>query len=399
MKADSKNLNPMKCPVCQDYFYIEFVGTRFKEGNKEFGMVIPYFTCKKCGHFQTIIPESTFDKLKATVFPDMEEGEQWRLKAEKTFPILSTRKKFKRFSHLGFTYDPRDYYLIPGLYREWDEGYLEPVFFDSDLLLHYNSHPDYSVKLYSFSEGNIFYKGKALFTWGFGINRSGKIFKWLGDLNEDFEPVKMKRHLKRFQASNIKSDHDIVSTFYFSQTLLTIEDAFPVSDNERRLFELKNSFDEKVKAVYDITISKLDIRKLQDYYKHPVLEERGQIFEAYLSLTKFLIENLQATEITKALKKVGLTNSDLESRGKKLGTLKLFGLFIRHVLGHSNSDKLIAPLFVLYDLRLLHGHLAGSSYDEKYTDCKLRLGVTKAIKDLDFFKVVITKLIELYSLL
>lgn len=331
--------------------------------------------------------------------PTLEEGRYYTLKLEKIFPKLNSRKRFKRYRHLGFVYDPRDYYLIPCIYREWDEGFLTPVFFDKDLLVYYNGHPDYSVILYSFSSGNIYHKGNPMFNTGFGINRSGKIFKWLGDLNDDFKSPKMKPHLMRFQASNIKSDHDIVSKFYFSQNPFSFDDVFQYSDNERKLFELKNRFDKKVLLDNDVILSKIDISHLEEYYKHPILEEQGQIFEAYLSLTKFLIETLQTGEITKSLRSVGLGKSDFEKDGKKLGNLKLFELFLKHILKRENSYELMTPFFVLYDLRLLHGHLVDKSYEEKYKKCKTRLGVNEDISSLDFFKVVVYRLIEFYDTL
>ena len=397
MKTTQAEEHPLKCPVCKDYCYIDFAGTRFTEGGKAFGIKIPIYQCKKCGHFKSIIPKESFDRLKADVMPTLKEDEFISIKLESIFPVLNPRKKFKQFSHLGFKYDLRDYYLIPLLYREWNDGYLTPVFFDKDLLLYYNSHPDYSVKLFSFSSGNIYHKGKPMFQWGFGINRNEKIFKWLGDLDKDFDSPKMKPHLHRFQASNIKSDHDIVSTFYFSQNPYSSSDMFQDSDNERKLFTLKNRLDGKALADYGITLAKIDIQNLHDYYKHPILEERGQIFEAYLSLTKFLIENLQTTEIIKALNATGLKKADLEKNGSKLGSLKLFGLFIKHVLKRDDSDKMMTPLFVLYDLRLLHGHIAGKSFDERYCSCKSRLGVPNETTDLDFFKVVVSRLIDFYK--
>ena len=75
-----------------------------------------------------------------------------------------------------------------------------------------------------------------MFERGFGINRYGKLFKWLGDLDRDFKEENMKPHLKRFQASNVPSDHEIVSKFYLSQNPFSPSDAFQSSDNETRLF-------------------------------------------------------------------------------------------------------------------------------------------------------------------
>lgn len=98
-----------------------------------------------------------------------------------------------------------------------------------------------------------------MFSWGFGINRNGKLFKWLGDLNEDFENESMMPHLKRFQASNIPSDHEVFSKFYLSQNPFSPSDAFQDSDNESRLFYLKNQFSSEIKAKFGLEITKVEI--------------------------------------------------------------------------------------------------------------------------------------------
>jgi len=389
--------HPLKCPNCSEYMYIEFHGTRFEEGNKGFGVKLPVTKCRACGYRKCLVSKEQCLKFQDDIMPSIKEGKFHDVSLKYFFSKLDAEKRIPEYEHLGFTYDLCDYHLIPGLWREWDDYYLTPVFFDKDVLLYYNNHPDYSVQLDSFSSGNIYLKGESLFAWGFGINRSGKIFKWLGDLNDDFKSEKMKPHLKRFQASNIPSDHDIVSKFYFSQTPFSLTDAFQESDNENKLFELKNLFDEKMKSSFGVCISKLNIEDISDFYKHPILEERNQIFEAYLSLNKFLIENLQEAELRKFLLQAGIPPSELKKEGKKIGSLKLLGLAIIQLLKIQNSDEIIAPLFVLNDLRQLHGHLSKGSFTPKYLSCKNRLGANEGTGDFDFYEIVITALIQFYS--
>lgn len=384
--------HPLKCPSCGQFRYIDFVGGRFEEGDKGFGVKLPFFQCY-CGKYECAVPEKRCMEFKDSIMPTIKDGEFFDMPLKFLFSNLDEEKKFKRFDHLNFKYDARDYYLIPGLYREFDEGYLTPVFFNKDILLYYNGHPDYSVRLYSFSSGNIYYKGTPLFNWGFGINRNGKIFKWLGDLNEDFKSKKMEPHLKRFQASNIESDHDIVSKFYLSQNPFTIEDAFQESDNENKIFRLKNKFEESVKVKFGIVFSKLDIEHLSDYYKHPILNEREQIFASYLSLNKYLIENLEQDSLKNYLLQNGYTEKDL----KGLKSIKLFERFVKVVFKRDNVDELIMPLYVLYDLRLLHGHLSDKSFNTKYNFCKKRLNIHHKTRDFTFFQNVITSLIEFYK--
>lgn len=391
--------HPLQCPECGDFRYIEYIGIRFEEENKGFGVKLPSFQCKSCGQHNLRVPYDQLVKFKEDIMPTIDEGEFIDMELKFIFSKLDPQRKFTHYDHLDFDYDSRDYYVIPGLYRENDDGYLTPVFFDKDVLLYYNNHPDYSVKLYSFSSGNIYYKGEEMFKWGFGINRSGKIFMWLGDLSEDFEEDETKSHLKRFQASNVPSDHDLVSKFYFSQNPFSTKDAFQKSDNEYKLFRQKEEFEHRIKSKMQVNLSKLDIDAVLAYYKHPILDDRNQIFEAYLKLDKLLIENIEQTEIRKYLLANGLSKTDLEKDGKPFRSLKLFTVFIEGILKQENADEIVTPLFVLNDLRQLHGHLSNTSFDKRYASCKERLGSSNDVTDLDFFMVVVTSLIKMYQIL
>jgi hypothetical protein len=391
--------HPLKCSNCEEYRFIEYEGVRFEdlEQKKGFGVKIPFFVCKNCGQRESILPRDSFLKFRDEMLPSIKDGEFFDMPLKYIFTKLDSEKRYKQFDHLEFKYDPRDHYVIPGLYRDWDDGYLTPVFFDKDLLLYYNGHPDYSVKFTSFSSCNIYYKGEGMFEWGFGINRYGKLFKWLGDLDRDFESDEMKPHLKRFQASNIDSDHEIFSKFYLSQNPFSPSDAFQDSDNESRLFALKNDFNKEIRKKYGVEITKLEIEQLAEYYKPPIMEEREQVFSSFLSLNKYFIENLQIDALREILLENGLEKNDLKKDGNKLGGLKIFTLFIQHILKKENADELISPLFVLNDLRQLHGHLSDSSFEERYEYCKERLELPNTATDLDVFKKLVTKLILFYQ--
>ncbi|MEY2921557.1 MAG: hypothetical protein RL108_166 [Bacteroidota bacterium] len=391
--------HPLKCPNCSDYRYIEFEGVRFEDpkAKKGFDVKIPFFVCKTCGKRESILPLDRFLNFRDEMLPSIHEGEFFDMPLKYIFSKLDSEKRFKHFDHLDFQYDPRDNYIIPGLYREWDDGYLTPVFFDKDLLLYYNGHPDYTVKFTSFSSCNIYFKGESMFEWGFGINRYGKLFKWLGDLDKDFKDESMKSHLKRFQASNTPSEHEIVSKFYLSQNPFSPSDAFQSSDNEIRLFSLKNDFNKEIREKFGVELTKFDIVQLAEYFKPPILEEREQIFSAFLSLNKYFIENLHEQSLREILLKSGLKEEELQKEGKKLGTLKLFNLFIKYGLKKENAENMVSPLYVLNDLRQLHGHLSDTSFEKRYNSCKERLAIPLTSTDLDVFKTLVTSIILLYQ--
>ena len=204
--------HPLKCTNCNDFKKIKIIWVRFEEEiGKQIDLNIPFYICPNCGDKKPHCGQEFYEKLVKEEFLKMADNEQ------KDLLFKYETQEFPYYSKLNFKYSPEDYFLIPGLSRPENDGYLIPVFFDKDVLLYYNNHPDYTVRFGSFSSGNIYFKGEPLFSWGFGINRNDKIFMWLGDLYEDLGGKEMESHLKRFQASNVISDHDVYSKFYLMQ--------------------------------------------------------------------------------------------------------------------------------------------------------------------------------------
>jgi hypothetical protein len=389
-------MNPLICPQCGEYRFIRMRLLLFGKEPRAFTMRMPFYICDAC----TIGPESIvpldgqrINDFKNFLLAEIDDGPTVEVTFKHLFAEIDVTARFKRYEHLGFDYDTLDHYFIPGLVRSPVDGYLTPVFFEKDLLVYYNNHPDYSVLLYSFSSGTIYHKGSSILNYGFGINRGGKIFTWLGDLDRDLDGEEMTRDLRRFQASNTESDHDIVSTFYFSQIPFTPDELFPDSDNEVRVFQLKNQFDQKVNKLFGVGISKINVDRLPDYYRTPILNDREQILDAYLKLDQYLIETIQKPELQSILLQKGISQEDIQ----QLGGIKLMEKFSQVVLNIADISTFISPLYVLHDLRNLKGHLAQASYTERYNSCKLRLGVALDTTYYDFFKILIQRLIKMYQ--
>jgi hypothetical protein len=106
---------------------------------------------------------------------------------------------------------------------------------------------------------------------------------------------------------------------------------------------------------------------------------------------------LQEQSLREILVKSGLKEEELQKEGKKLGSLKLFNLFIKYGLKKENAENMISPLFVLNDLRQLHGHLIDTSFEKRYNSCKERLEIPLTSTDLDVFKTLVTRIILLYQ--
>ena len=124
---------------------------------------------------------------------------------------------------------------------------------------------------------------------GFGINRKGNLFAWLGDLHKAFYDGRLKNELLRFRASNIESDHDVVSHFYINQ----IEAVFTEPDNEFQIFYLRNEFEKKVNEQYDFELSRIKFDGLPSDYRQPVIDEPTQVLHAFTGLNSALVETLQ----------------------------------------------------------------------------------------------------------
>lgn len=373
--------HPLKCDACSDFRSLKIKEHMIQKDLKGIKLKIPYLYCSSCKQDNFTNQLAYFDSQITDHFKELEEGEY----ASITFPF---EKRFAIYEHLEFQYSPEDYYFIPGLYRETDSGYLCPVFFDKDLLLYYNNHPDYSVKFFSFSSGNIYHNDTSLFRWGFGINRNGNIFKWLGDLNEDFEDSNALPHLKRFQASNIASDHDVYSKFYLSQNPYTMTDAFQKSDNETKIFSLINELNKQFINNLKYEYTKININDITETYKPPILEEREQIFNAYVNLNKILIENIRIKSLKQAL-----TAYDDSLYINNKGSIKTLELFCKFILSMDHISTSISPLYVLYDLRQLQGHISNTSTKSKYNSCKERLDLDITDNHFVVYKTLITKII------
>ena len=156
-----------------------------------------------------------------------------RATEKKSVQITVHRRKTEKnfaFTQVPFQYDSDDYY-IPGLWREFNEGFLTPVFFNKEVLLKYDVHPSYRVVFNSSTYGSIRQGGDSEIP--FGINRHGRLVMWLGDIAR--LPETEQFYLR---SENVQSDHSIGCEFYDWQ----IECRFTDCTLEDQLFEQRSRF-------------------------------------------------------------------------------------------------------------------------------------------------------------
>lgn len=163
------------------------------------GDAVPFLACPSCE--RTALPTAVGRRIDETAREARKRGQNAR-------DISLEESRFALCEDVGFAYSSVDQEVIPGV-RQSDldpEGHYVPVFFEPRVLSRYMMFDAYAINHYE-AGGMIHFSNG--FDLEYGINRNGKVFCWLGDL--DRIPAE-ERHYMR--SENIPSDHDVVSGMY-----------------------------------------------------------------------------------------------------------------------------------------------------------------------------------------
>ena len=300
-------------------------------------------------------------------------------------PNLNNVVKYTFAKEYNFKYSHIDYEYIPLLMREWNPGFLTPVFFNSKVLNKYSQDPDYILEIFSGTYGSIS-KGEE---WNiqFGINKNNKVIMWLGDI--DSLPENEKYYLK---SENIESDHTIHSEFYNGQ----IEVQWAEPSIESKAFQSKNSLTKITKDKYNFALYTFhgEISTILDNLNLPVFWIEKQVNPFIESLNRIFVESLD----TKNMKSF-ITSKDSNFKIKGLGGLKLFQKFIELHSNKEIANGLMLPFFVLYDFRIIASHLTSSDRkEEKMKSICDRLHVQYKKENFqEIYQVLIQKIFESYQ--
>jgi hypothetical protein len=248
------------------------------------------------------------------------------------------------FTTVRFLYDPDDYHYIPGLVREFNIGFLTPVFFNRRVLLKYDASPDYEVRFASPTYGTIVGPDGLLIS--FGINKNGKVIMWLGDI------AKLPEAEQYYLLSeNIESDHSIGSEFYDGQ----IECVFTEPPAETKLFALRSDFVEACFKRLGTKVAHLDeeVLELAASFNPPLVDTEKERRHVADTLNKIYIESFDNGALGKALKGLGGDPSSL-------GSLKRLQAVLERVMSGHDIATLLSPFFTLYDLRVAYSHLTSA---------------------------------------
>ena len=263
-----------------------------------------------------------------------------------------------------FLYDKDDYYFIPGLIREWKFGFLTPVFFNIEVLLKYMHHPDYGLDIGADTFGYI-YKGDEHYIT-FGINENNKVIMWLGDIGD--LSVEEQFYLR---SENIPSDHSIGSEFYEAE----IEVMWAKASMEKALLKARLEFNESVRNNFGLSVAQLDTETLRiaRNIRKLIINTNDAFKDLMIPLNELLVEAINNKDIRKILKS---QHPELKDELKDKKGIKLLQLWLEKNTVGIDVNLEIAPLFVLYDLRLVSAHLySDESRDNLLKLCCIRLGL------------------------
>ncbi len=272
------------------------------------------------------------------------------------------------FTDVPFTYDADDYYYYPGLQRPWDIGFLTPVFFNKTVLAKYDADPNYAIRYASPSYGDILADG---FVIPFGINRHGHLIMWLGDIAKLPKPEQYY-----LLSENRASDHCIGSEFYDGQ----IECIFTEPPLENLLFAARSNFFEAAFKRWNAKLAHLDteVLELAGTLTRPIYDTPVQRRGVSDILNKVYLESIDNGRLANLL-------ADLNVTAKGSGSLKRLQALLETIDDHDQINRLMSPLYTLYDFRVAYSHLnsanGGAATMKTVTD-RLDLKQTATLQDI-----------------
>jgi hypothetical protein len=373
-RIEYKDLYPtdvqrMYCRACDSYLDLSY--RDFASVVSGISIVVhslPTLACSKCG--STYLPDRSRFGLIRLFEEAQKHGDS---------QVQVTRRKLKEtfpFTKVPFIYDPDDYYYIPGLTREWGKGFLTPVFFNRRVLIKFDHSDEYELRFASRTYGSISTDGDAI---SFGINPNNKVVFWLGDIAQLSEAEQYY-----LRSENVESDHRIGSEFYDGQ----IECKFTDSSNEDAVVGARSAFLEAAKRRFKIPISHLDdetLDALKDFYPPTSFTDREQ--QRLLTLiNQVCVESLDARALKQLL-------SDREIDSENLASLKRLERLLESEFPDSGIPATVAPLFIVYDLRVASAHLTSRARaNELLASARERLRLQAQAPFAEIYETLLTQL-------
>lgn len=376
---ENKSLSIDKCPKCGNKVELVFIDYHIQIDEYSIEVKeLPQLECTNC-HNRVLTSKSK----KVIVYLYEECKSNNKLGVQVTPRELNKRYQF--CEGYNFTYDYRDYENIPGLTALTGDGFLTPVYFTKETLIYFMHHPDYELNLFSESYGVFSYKD--LFEVPFGLNKNDKLVLWLGDLEKLDDMT-----LKYLQIHNLPSDHVLMDTEFYDAQLNVIWSE-PII--ERQIVNQRNKVYDKLKSKHGLDIHHLEeeVIKALENIKKPITYSENEIKPVISALHKILIEAVNTSSLKEYYERL-VEKKDKDY--KSWGSIKYYD-FLLSQFSHKPTRELVAPLYLLNDLRIIFFHLLSSEREEKL---KQNILTTLGLTSFDIKEVytrLIGKLDELFK--
>ena len=311
------------------------------------------------------------------------------------------RKHFNFCSGTDYIYDHRDYESIPGLMTPMSNtGFLQPVYFKKEALLYFVNSPDYETNIFSETYGElskIDKTGDFPFEWNipFGFNTNNLLVFWLGDL--DKTDIECQLILKAF---NVESDHLLIdSEFYRAQLKVIWSD--PIK--EHQIINNKKIFTNNVEKKYGIRLNHLDeeCEILAKKAVRPVVYTENTLSETLNALHKVLIEGMNSGQL-RLLYEQFYSSAERDKKYGEWGTIRLIQEIIDKIDVDPSKDlrRIIAPLYLLNDFRIIFDHLLKNEELEKRKQNIVNTLIVSSFTDYEnIYKKEIAELDKLFQYL
>lgn len=393
-------MSELNCNKCEHKLHLEYKDKVIKLKNDQKGGFrnIPTLVCEKCQEgflpnpvrlvlyklfFENENIMSSNDAMdQCTIFLEDMPKEVLETVAWVDFDRIKQEFFNEKFiaQKVKFIYDKDDYYFIPGLIRTENIGFLTPIFFNIEVLIKYIYHPQYGMDIGADTFGYIYKDNEHYIK--FGINENNRVIMWLGDIVN--LSVEEQFYLR---SENILSDHSVGSEFYEAE----IECTWAEASAEKKLLKSRFDFNEKVRKNFGFAIGMLDTETLRiaSNIQKLVINTNDSFKDLMIPLNELMVEAINNKEIKKHLND---TNQELKDKLKDKKGIKLLQLWLEINTENIDINSEIAPLFVLYDLRLVSAHLySDEKKEEMIAFCCQRLGLVAEERN---FITIANKLVE-----
>jgi hypothetical protein len=266
---------------------------------------------------------------------------------------------------------------------QWDDnealspdGFLTPVYFNPQVLVRYFYDSRFLCEFASETYGTI---SGPDFNIPFGINSSGTVIAWLGDLMQNLP----KREKFYWLVENKEPEGDIESEFNLAQLEAQFTEPPEALQCLDAIERLNNNFFEH----YGFHLYKPQPFELRfeavRRYKRVILNNEDDFKRFISELNEIINENTNNAGIRDYLQR-----SAVDVPGGVKGNKLLQAVYV-NVL--RDSQNLVAPFFYLYDLRLWSDH---TGMEDKYCEVVLKLGLVEGSTHSEVMSSLLQKLIE-----